>query len=100
MFTDYSTKLHSIEKGLFPSTQTDLGVSTNLIGGGAQIVFSASDIIGWKAIGNTAMTFGIGRYLGISIYPASAQISLNIGLGLAPPLSISTQIDVVDYKCD
>jgi len=100
LFTDYSTQLHSSDCGLFPITQTNLGVSTSLIGGGAQFVFTASDISGWNALGNTAMTFGMGRYLGVSIYPATAQISLNIGLGVAPLVSVSMKIDTVDHNCN
>ena len=83
LFTDYSTQLHISHGGLFPSTQTDLGVSTSLIGGGAQFVFTDSDISGCDTLGNTAITFGIGRYLGVSIYPATGQISFNIGLGVS-----------------
>ncbi len=99
LFTDYSTQLHSSDGGLFPSTKTDFGISTTLVGGGAQFIFTASDLRGWDKLGNTSITFGIGRYLGVSLFPTTSQISLNIGLGVPPIISLSTLLDQVDHRC-
>jgi RHS repeat-associated protein len=100
LFTDYSTKIHEAKTGLFSSTKTNLGVSTSLLGGGAQFVFDVNDSHGIKGLGELSFSFGFGRYLGLTIFPELEQISINVGLGFSPPISVSTQIDTIDHSCN
>ena len=99
LFTEYSTQLHDKKGGLFPNTQTKIGVSTGIIGGGAQFVFNTLGNTKQNKPGDISFSFGITRYLGISIYPESGQLSLNVGLGFSPPINFSTQIDTIDHSC-
>jgi RHS repeat-associated protein len=100
LFTDYSTQIHDKKDGLFSSPQTKIGVSTSIIGGGVQFVFDTADNTKPDQLGDISVSFGVGRYLGMSVYPKSGQISLNIGLGFSPPISISTQLDTIDHSCN
>ena len=79
-----------------------------MIGGGLQIVFNVSSDTSNPNDSecnnannpelNPAINLGLGKYLGVSLYPSTNQVSLNIGLGLALPISVSAQIDTVDHS--
>ncbi len=53
--------------------------------------------IGHEVFGKSTFNFGFGKYLGISIAPDLSKIKINIGLGLALPVSHTVPVEGIDF---
>jgi len=79
--------------------------------GGSGVIAGGAISVGWqkddkseifgetghKIFEKSAFNFGLGRYLGISIAPDLSKIKVNIGLGLALPISHTVPIEGIDF---
>jgi len=66
-----------------------------IVGGGFSFGWQSDDNRGLfgetfqKVFGTSSINIGLGRYLGFSIAPDFSKITLNVGFGLALPLSVT-----------
>lgn len=93
--TSYSTDAYIYEKRL-SGTITYLDLEPTLIGGGASFVFSLNPEHEDFDCGDTWVHFGLGKYLGIGMNPMTGQVSINVGVALASPISISINLEKID----
>ncbi|MBN2282420.1 MAG: hypothetical protein JXO48_00860 [Deltaproteobacteria bacterium] len=93
MGADISTMIYDSNKGWFPSTKPDTGVSTTAFGGGVHITFD--DPCGLSSYNDSDLmvSCGLGKYLGFSYSPDFAHKSINLGLSLGLPTSFSTSCE-------
>jgi len=90
---DFSAPVYSSEGGFFPSTKTNYGVSTTVIGGGFSFSWGTGldscKIPDNKDIG---VDVGLSKYLGLGTNSSLSKGSINLGLGIGLPLSLSKSI--------
>ena len=95
---DYSTTLYDSNRGWFPDTETRIGRSTTLGGGGLSFVFDtgvrASNVSSCDEVG---VSVGLGQYLGISTNNAASQISVNFGFAIGLPVSINDTVGTTNF---
>ena len=87
---DISSKIYDSNKGWFPETKPNLGVSTTVVGGGFQIS------LGGDHPDNVYAGIGLGKYLGLSMNPGDPEelgVNINLGLSLGTPVSLSTSLE-------
>jgi len=77
---------------------------------GSGVIFGGGFSVGWKSddnsglfgetfhevFGTSLINIGLGRYLGLSVAPDFSKIKLNIGFGLALPLSLTVRVEGID----
>lgn len=91
---DFSATIYNSNKGWFPSTTTDLGVSTTAFGGGIQFTFDDDPCESYSSHGEDMfVSMGIGKYLGVSYNPELTRGSANVGLSLGLPVSFGTSAE-------
>ena len=94
MGIDFSATLYDSNKGWFPSTTTNIGVSTTAFGGGLQFTFDTP--VDSRSCPDDDVNVSLGvfsKYLGITYNTELSRSSVNLGLGLGLPISISTSIE-------
>ena len=94
MGMDFSATLYDSNKGWFPSTTTDIGVSTTAFGGGLQFTFDTP--VDSRSCPDDDVNVSLGvfsKYLGVTYNTELSHGSVNIGLGLGLPISFSTPIE-------
>ena len=73
-----------------------------IVGGGFSFGWQSDDNNGLfgeafhEVFGTSLINIGLGRYLGISIAPDFSKLKLNIGFGLALPLSVTVPVEGID----
>ena len=81
-----SGTLYDSKKGFFPDPESDINVSTTLIGGGLQIVFDEDPC---RAISSPEedifVSYGLGKHLGYSHNTQYTRSSVNVGLSFGLP---------------
>jgi len=90
---DFSTTIYDSGQGWFPSTITDIDVSTTLVGGGIKITFDTP--IESYSTPDRYLNVSLGilsKYLGITYNTELSRGSLNIGAGLGIPITFGTSI--------
>ena len=92
MGIDFSATLYDSNRGWFPSTTTDIGVSTTAFGGGLQITFDTPVESRANPCEDVNVSMGMGKFLGITYNTELSRGSVNLGLGLGLPISFSTPI--------
>jgi hypothetical protein len=92
MGMDFSATLYDSQKGWFPSTSTDMGVSTTAFGGGIQITFDTGVESRTSPCEDVNVSMGMGKYLGATYNTELSRGSINLGLGLGLPVSFSTPV--------
>jgi RHS repeat-associated protein len=92
MGIDFSATLYDSNKGWFPSTTTDIGVSTTAFGGGIQITFDTPVESRTNPCEDVNVSMGMGKYLGVTYNTELSRGSVNLGLGLGLPITFSTPI--------
>ena len=94
MGIDFSATLYDSNKGWFPSTTTNIGVSTTAFGGGFQFTFDTpveSNSCPGDDV-NVSLGF-LSKYLGVTYNTELSRGSINFGYGLGLPISFSTSIE-------
>ena len=92
MGIDFSATAYDSNKGWFPSTTTDIGVSTTAFGGGIQITFDSPVESRTNPCEDVNISIGMGKYLGGTYNTELSRGSVNIGLAYGLPISFSTSI--------
>jgi len=103
--TDFSTTVYDSAIGLLPSSDTTIGVSTTLIGGGIGIVFNtglqATEVTATNLIGSNVGF--LSKYTSFGTNSALSEISVNIGLGIGLPLTFTKTVGAISalqcHKC-
>ena len=73
-----------------------------IVGGSFSFGWQSDDNIGLfgetfhEVFGTSLINIGLGRYLGISIAPDFSNLKLNIGFGIALPLSVTVPVEGID----
>jgi len=92
MGIDFSATAYDSNRGWFPSTKTNIGVSTTAFGGGIQITFDTPVESGACQDEDVNVSMGMGKYLGVTYNTELSRGSVNLGLGFGLPISFSTSI--------
>jgi RHS repeat-associated protein len=92
MGIDFSATVYDSNRGWFPSTTTDIGVSTTVVGGGLQFTFDTPVESRTNPCEDVNVSLGLGKYLGVTYNLELSRASINLGLGLGLPVSFSTPI--------
>ena len=92
MGIDFSATLYDSKKGWFPSTSTDIGVSTTALGGGIQITYNTGVDSRTTPCEDVNVSLGMGKYFGATYNTELSRGSINLGLGLGLPVSFSTPV--------
>lgn len=92
MGIDFSAIAYDSKKGWFPSTTTDIDVSTTVVGGGIQILFDTPVVSRTDKSEDVNVSLGMGKYLGVTYNTELSRGSVNMGLALGLPISFSTPI--------
>jgi len=102
---DFSTTLYDSSIGFLPSSSTDVGVSTTLIGGGFLIEFDSGKPTSSQTCGDgfhhvpldLDISVGLGKYLGFGWNDAQGTTNINIGISIGTPVSVGKQIDSKNF---
>lgn len=89
---DFSATLYDSNKGWFPSTTTDIGVSTTAFGGGIQITYDTGVESRSNPCEDVNVSMGMGKFLGVTYNTELSRASINLGLGLGLPITLGTPI--------
>ncbi len=92
MGIDFSAVAYDSNKGWFPSTKTNIDVSTTVFGGGVQFTFDTPVESRTTPCEDVNVSMGMGKYLGVTYNTELSRGSVNIGLGLGSPISLGTSI--------
>ena len=92
MGIDFSATLYDSNKGWFPSTTTDIAVSTTVFGAGIQFTFDTPVESTNNPCGDFNVSMGMGKYLGVTYNTELSHGSVNLGLALGLPVTFSTSI--------
>ena len=92
MGIDFSATAYKSNKGWFPSTTTNIGVSTTAFGGGIQITFDTPVESRTNPCEDVNVSIGMGKYLGGTYNTELSRGSVNLGFGLGLPISFSASI--------
>jgi len=92
---DFSAVIYDTKYGWFPPQQTNLGVSTTLIGGGIQFFWGGPDerCSIYPGADEVLVSVGLSKYLSYSLTPDLSYKGVTIGLGIGTPISISTSME-------
>ena len=90
---DFSATIYDSNKSWFPSSETDIGVSTTAFGGGIKFTFDDPCESSNNNDSDLMVSWGLSKYLGISYSPDFSRKSINLGLGLGLPVSFSSSVE-------
>ena len=94
MGADFSTTIYDSNKGWFSSTETDIGTSTTVFGGGLKLTLDDPCASSNDSDSDLMSSWGfLSKYLGFSHSPDFSKKSVNLGLGLGLPISFSSSIE-------
>jgi RHS repeat-associated protein len=90
---DFSTQIYDSNKGFFPSVETDIGVSTTLVGGGIQITFDTPIPSNTSPDDDFNISLALmSKYLGVTYNTELSRGSVNFGIGKGLPITFSKKI--------
>jgi hypothetical protein len=89
---DLSAELYDSDLGWAPSAETDIGVSTTLVGGGIRLTFDLPIPSETCSKEDLNISLGLSKYLGFTYNTELSRGSINMGLGLGLPVTFSTSI--------
>ncbi len=98
IFSDYTTTVYDANEGGFwdwtDPNQVRVSLSTTLIGGDFVRFVYRTNEPEWKGcpFGESTISFGFGRFVSFSYTPKRNEISINAGIGLAPPVQFSIPV--------